>query len=93
MSRKLQNLAEISVEPEAWEELYKLLMPLIGSVTEWGLKHDMPIAIMRGAVFGAAQVIHAVGAGCDCETCHDAAAQMAAEVEIRIVSGFDVVRH
>ena len=93
MSRKLQNLAEITVEPEAWEELYKLLMPFIGSVTEWGLKHDMPIAVVCGAAFGAARVIHAVGAGCDCETCRDAAAQMGAEVENRIVSGFDVVRH
>lgn len=93
MSRKLQNLAEITVEPEAWEELYKLLMPFIGSVTEWGLKHDMPIALVCGAVLGAAQVIHTVSAGCDCETCRDAAAQMGVEVKNRIVSSFEMVRH
>ena len=83
----------ISVTPEAWEEFFDLSKPLLVALYQWAEKHNMPLAVAVGALYGLSEVAHRGGNGCDCAICLAVSTAVADEVSTRMLEPILAVRH
>lgn len=89
----IEHTEAISVTPDAWHDLYAIFRPLLIGMSEWGEKHNMPLAVAVGALYGVSEVMHRAGNGCDCDICVAVSDAVAEEVIDRMLEPMLAVRH
>lgn len=80
------NDIAVVIMPQAWSDLYEIAKPFLKSMAEWGQKHEQPLAVAEGAVWGMAQLLYEMGDGCDCDVCTLTAEAVADELSERMTT-------
>jgi hypothetical protein len=83
----------VVITPQAWNELYALLKPLLTGLGEWGTKHDVPVSVAVGVMWGASQIVADMGNFCDCPLCSSVADAVADELFDRMIEPISAVKH
>lgn len=83
----------IVITPEAWNELYAMLKPFITELAAWGVKHEQPVSVPVGVIWGAAEITHRLGNGCTCPVCEATVEAIADELVDRMLDSITSVRH
>lgn len=66
----MNDKIKVEVKPQAWMDLYQILYNLMGEMTQWSDKHDLPVQVTMGTFAGLYEVIGTTSNACECDECN-----------------------
>jgi len=88
-----EDFKAVVITPEAWEDVYRTVQPFLLGLTDWGVKHDQPVAVAVGIALGVATVLEESGNACDCEVCRFTMERIADEFTERMLTAMKRIAH
>ena len=65
----MNDRKNVTVTPEMWVELYKIVARTLEDMVAWGDAHEQPPAVVVGALLGMAEIMFVGANACDCAEC------------------------
>lgn len=82
----MSDKVKVEVKPQAWMDLYKILYNLMGEMTQWSDKHDLPVHVAMGTFAGLYEVIGTISNACECDGCSHVIDSFADELVARMLN-------
>jgi hypothetical protein len=65
----MNDKEQVTITPEAWGELYKIVADTLERMALWGQAFEQPPAVAVGAFAGMAEILADGTNACDCSAC------------------------